>query len=92
MVNYTKNNTPLNTKINDLDKFISNYKSAIVAYSGGIDSSLLASILSAQNKDTLNTYSIDFLEEGYSEGKNARNISKIMRNLRIDNHEHYTHL
>ena len=46
MVNYTKNNTPLNTKINDLDKFISNYKSAIVAYSGGIDSSLVAKIAS----------------------------------------------
>ncbi len=44
--------------------------------SGGIDSSLLASMLSFHNKDTLNTYSIDFLEEGYSEGENARNVSK----------------
>ena len=33
-------------------------------------------MLSFHNKDTLNTYSIDFLEEGYGEGKNARNISK----------------
>ncbi len=44
MVNYTRNNTSLETKINDLENFISNYTNAIVAYSGGIDSSLVASI------------------------------------------------
>lgn len=44
MVNYTRNNTSLATKINDLENFISNYTNAIVAYSGGIDSSLVASI------------------------------------------------
>lgn len=44
LVNYTRNNTSLATKINDLENFISNYTNAIVAYSGGIDSSLVASI------------------------------------------------
>ena len=86
LINYIKNdnkiikNNALNKTEELLIKILKEQSNTDVKYacllSGGIDSSLLASILSAQNKDTLNTYSIDFLEEGYSEGKNARNISK----------------
>ena len=44
LVNYTTNNPPLTTKIENLEKFVSGYSSAIIAYSGGIDSSLVANI------------------------------------------------
>jgi len=44
LVNYTTNNLPLTTKIDKLEKFVSGYSSAIIAYSGGIDSSLIANI------------------------------------------------
>ena len=44
MVNYTSNNVSLSTKIKNLENFVSSYSSAIIAYSGGIDSSLIANI------------------------------------------------
>ena len=86
LINYIKNDNKiiksnaLNKTEELLIKILKEQSNTDVKYacllSGGIDSSLLASILSSQNKETLNTYSIDFLEEDYSEGKNARNISK----------------
>ncbi len=44
MVNYTPKNLQVKNKISDLENFISNYSSAIIAYSGGIDSSLVSYI------------------------------------------------
>ena len=44
MVNYTSNTISLSTKIKNLENYISKYPSAIIAYSGGIDSSLVAYI------------------------------------------------
>ena len=44
MVNYTIKSQALTTKIEDLENFISTFQSAIIAYSGGIDSSLVANI------------------------------------------------
>ena len=44
MVNYTIKSQALTTKIEDLENYISTFQSAIIAYSGGIDSSLVANI------------------------------------------------
>ena len=44
MVNDLSNNVSISDKIKDLENFVSTYSSAIVAYSGGIDSSLIANI------------------------------------------------
>ena len=44
MVNYTSQKASTESKLKYLKKFISNYSSAIIAYSGGIDSSLIAQL------------------------------------------------
>ena len=44
MVNYTSKKVSIESKLEYLKKFISNYSSAIIAYSGGIDSSLVAQL------------------------------------------------
>ena len=44
MVNHTPQKASIESKLKYLKKFISNYSSAIIAYSGGIDSSLIAQL------------------------------------------------
>lgn len=44
MVNYISNNLSISDKVKDLENFVSAYSSAVIAYSGGIDSSLIANI------------------------------------------------
>ena len=44
MVNFTSKKVSVKNKLENLKEFISKYKSAIVAYSGGIDSSLVAQL------------------------------------------------
>jgi len=44
LVNYTSNNLSISEKVKDLENFVSTYSSAVIAYSGGIDSSLVANI------------------------------------------------
>ncbi|GIR91468.1 MAG: hypothetical protein CM15mP91_2380 [Chloroflexota bacterium] len=44
MVNHTSQKASIESKLKYLKKFISNYSSAIIAYSGGIDSSLIAQL------------------------------------------------
>ncbi len=44
MVNFTSKKLSFENKLENLKEFISNYTSAIIAYSGGIDSSLIAQL------------------------------------------------
>ena len=44
MVNFTSKKVSVENKLGNLKEFISSYKSAIIAYSGGIDSSLVAQL------------------------------------------------
>ena len=44
MVNFTSKKVSFENKLENLKEFISNYTSAIIAYSGGIDSSLIAQL------------------------------------------------
>ena len=44
MVNFTSKKVSIEKKLENLKEFISNYTSAIIAYSGGIDSSLVAQL------------------------------------------------
>ena len=44
MVNYSSQKVSTESKLEYLKNFISNYSSAIIAYSGGIDSSLIAQL------------------------------------------------
>ena len=44
MVNFTSKKVSFEKKLENLKEFISNYTSAIIAYSGGIDSSLVAQL------------------------------------------------
>ena len=44
MVNFTSKKLSFENKLENLKEFISNYNSAIIAYSGGIDSSLIAQL------------------------------------------------
>ncbi len=55
MVNYTSKEVSIESKLENLKNFISNYSSAIIAYSGGTDSSLIAKLANdvLGNKNTL---------------------------------------
>ena len=44
MINFTSKKVSVQNKLENLKKFISSYSSAIIAYSGGIDSSLVAQL------------------------------------------------
>ena len=44
MINFTSKRVSIQNKLENLKEFISNYSSAIIAYSGGIDSSLVAQL------------------------------------------------
>ena len=44
MINFTSKRVSIQNKLDNLKEFISNYSSAIIAYSGGIDSSLVAQL------------------------------------------------
>ena len=44
MVNYTSKIVSIESKLQNLKEFISNYSSAIIAYSGGVDSTLVAQL------------------------------------------------
>ena len=44
MINFTSKRVLIQNKLENLKEFISNYSSAIIAYSGGIDSSLVAQL------------------------------------------------
>jgi len=55
LVNYTSKEVSIESKLENLKNFISNYSSAIIAYSGGTDSSLIAKLANdvLGNKNTL---------------------------------------
>ena len=44
MVNFTSKKVYVENKLENLKEYISNYSSAIIAYSGGIDSTLVAEL------------------------------------------------
>ena len=54
--------------------------------SGGIDSSLIVSLMQAQSSEKINTFTIGFLESDYNEAQYAKEVSKV---LGTQHHELY---